>query len=180
MAREVQARQVCVLPIDAIAPLAGVSRSTVKNALRIAPKLGLIEVRERRRPGLPSLTNVVRVIDSAWLGWLRLRGGVKSLTARHAILTRLDAPCTMRGTNQGTNQMPGIIKRYDAQVRIILHSTLKAKLYRAAKREKVPVAEFVRLAIAEKIERARAARRPAKAATEDDLPCSGDFAPGRR
>jgi DNA-binding MurR/RpiR family transcriptional regulator len=34
VAREVQARQVCVLPIDAIAALAGVSRSTVKNALR--------------------------------------------------------------------------------------------------------------------------------------------------
>jgi hypothetical protein len=75
VAREFQARQVCVLPIDAVAALAGACRSTVKNALREARKLGLIEVRERRIPGRKSLTNVVRVIDARWLGWLRLRGG---------------------------------------------------------------------------------------------------------
>jgi hypothetical protein len=81
VAREAQAHQVCVLPIDAIAALAGVGRSTVKNAVREARRLGLIEVRERRIPGRKSLPNVVKVISTEWLGWLRLRGGVKSLTA---------------------------------------------------------------------------------------------------
>jgi len=38
---------VCVLPIDAVAALAGVSRSTCQNALRAGRRLGLIEVRER-------------------------------------------------------------------------------------------------------------------------------------
>ena len=45
-----------------IAALAGVSRSTTQNALRAARRLGLIEVKERRRRGLPSLTNVIKVI----------------------------------------------------------------------------------------------------------------------
>jgi hypothetical protein len=47
--RQVQRAGVCTLPIDAIAALAGVSRSTTQNALRQARRLGLIEIRERRR-----------------------------------------------------------------------------------------------------------------------------------
>ena len=78
--------QVCVLPIDAIAALAGVSRTTVQNAIRQARLLGLIELRERRIPGQKSLPNVVKVIDLSWLGWLRRgpkRIGFKNLSATH-------------------------------------------------------------------------------------------------
>src|SRR5271165_3340125 len=70
----------CVLPIDAIAALAGCSRTTVKNALRQARLLGLILVRERRIPGRKSLTNIVTVISKGWIGWLKLGGGVKRVT----------------------------------------------------------------------------------------------------
>jgi hypothetical protein len=79
---------VCVLCVDAIAALAGVSRSTVKNAIRQARTLGLLEVRERRRPGWPSLTNVLKVASEDWLAWLRLgagRVGVKKLTATDTV-----------------------------------------------------------------------------------------------
>jgi DNA-binding transcriptional MocR family regulator len=72
------------LPIDAIAALAGVSRTTVQNALRAAKALGLIFARERRRLGLPSLTNVLRVISPEWAAWLKLSGeggGYKNLSA---------------------------------------------------------------------------------------------------
>lgn len=72
--RQCQRSGVCTLPIDAIAALAGVSRSTVQNAQRLARTLGLIEIRERRRRGLPSLTNVVRIMSRDWLGWLKLSG----------------------------------------------------------------------------------------------------------
>lgn len=65
---------VCVLPIDALAALAGVSRTTTQNALRAARRLGLIEVRERRRRGLPSRTNIVRVISALWTSWLKIGG----------------------------------------------------------------------------------------------------------
>jgi hypothetical protein len=76
IAREVQRRDgACSLPIDAIAALAGVSRTTAQNTLRQARHLGLLEVKERRRRGLPSLTNVIKVISKEWSAWLKLSGG---------------------------------------------------------------------------------------------------------
>jgi hypothetical protein len=46
------------LPIDKIAALAGVSRSTVQNALREARRVGLCRSDGARRRGAKSLTNV--------------------------------------------------------------------------------------------------------------------------
>jgi hypothetical protein len=83
VARACQRMGVCVLPIDAIAALAGVERTTAKNAMRQARRLGLIEVRERRIPGQKSLTNVVKVIAPDWLAWLKHKPegiGVKKTT----------------------------------------------------------------------------------------------------
>jgi hypothetical protein len=84
VARTCQRMQVCILPLDAIAALAGVERTTAKNAMREARRLGLIEVRERRIPGQKSLTNVVKIIAPDWLAWLRHRPegiGVKKSTS---------------------------------------------------------------------------------------------------
>jgi len=77
IARQCQRAGVCVLPVDAIAALAGCSRTTVKNALRQARLLGLLLVKERRIPGLPSLTNVVRIVSKEWTAWLKLGEGSK-------------------------------------------------------------------------------------------------------
>jgi hypothetical protein len=65
----------CSLHIDAIAALAGVSRTTVKRAMRQARLLGLVLVKERRIPGRKSLTNVVSVVSREWLAWLKLGVG---------------------------------------------------------------------------------------------------------
>ena len=81
IARQCQRAGVCTLHIDAVAALAGCSRTSVKNALRQARLLGLILVKERRIPGMKSLTNIVSVISKEWLGWLKLGIGVKRLTA---------------------------------------------------------------------------------------------------
>jgi hypothetical protein len=81
VARQVQRTGACTLHVDAIAALAGCSRTTVKNALRQARLLGLVLMKERRIPGLPSLTNVVLIISKEWISWLKLGGGVKRLTA---------------------------------------------------------------------------------------------------
>jgi len=75
IARQCQRGGVWVLPIDAIAALAGVSRTTTQNALRQARARGLVEARERRRRGLPSLTNIIKVTDKSWSAWLKLNGG---------------------------------------------------------------------------------------------------------
>ena len=64
-------RDGCRWPIARIAVLAGVARSTVQRALRLAESLGLIRVRQRRHRGAKSDTNVVTIEDAAWWRWLR-------------------------------------------------------------------------------------------------------------
>ena len=79
--RQCQRGGACTLPIDAIAALAGVHRTTVQNALRAARGQGLLLVKERRIPGRRSLTNVVTVISPEWKGWLKLGNiGFKKLS----------------------------------------------------------------------------------------------------
>jgi hypothetical protein len=97
VARQCQRAGVCVLPIDAIAALAGCSRTSVKNAMRQASLLGLILVKERRIPSRKSLTNIV---SKEWLGWLRMGGGVKKLTATIDPLHSTIAPCIQRGNRK--------------------------------------------------------------------------------
>jgi hypothetical protein len=76
--RQCREHGACSLPVDAIAALAGVCRTTVKRAMRQARLLGLILVKERRIPGRKSLTNVITVASSEWSAWLRLGiGGQK-------------------------------------------------------------------------------------------------------
>jgi AhpD family alkylhydroperoxidase len=53
----------CIACHEEIAARAGVSVSTVKRALAKARQRGLLDRRERRRPGRPSLSNVVRIRD---------------------------------------------------------------------------------------------------------------------
>jgi Fic family protein len=54
-------RGACVFTLDAIAALAKVSRTTVRNALRKARRLGLVEVEERRQFAAPNLPSVVKL-----------------------------------------------------------------------------------------------------------------------
>ena len=70
-ADEFQTRRVCALCLDAIAARAGVSRTLAKNAIKQARRLGMVEVRERRRKGAKSLPNVVKVNDREWLAWIK-------------------------------------------------------------------------------------------------------------
>ena len=85
---EVVRRGDCRLCIDHIAAIAGVARSTVKNALRQARTLGLLTIEERAQTAWRNLSNVVRVVSKEWIGWMRLArrpvlqgGGVKSVTS---------------------------------------------------------------------------------------------------
>lgn len=96
VAAETVRRKDCRLAIEHMAAIAGVGRSTVKNALREASRLGLITVEERKVTGWRNDTNVVRIVSGEWTAWLRLTrrppaqtnelpsgsqgGGVKSAT----------------------------------------------------------------------------------------------------
>ena len=67
----------CTLTLDHIAALAGVSRTSVRNALREARLLGFIEVEERRLSAWRSDSNVVRIVSAEWRAWRARRGGRK-------------------------------------------------------------------------------------------------------
>ena len=101
VAAETTRRKDCRLSIENMAAVAGVCRSTVKNAVREARRLGLLTVEERQITGFRNDTNVLRIVSAEWLAWLRLarrvdplpdwrsqagssshqRGGVKSVTS---------------------------------------------------------------------------------------------------
>src|SRR6185503_10582963 len=75
IAAETRKRGDCRLTNKEVADVAGVSVTTVKNALRAARALTLVSSEERRLGPFRSASNVVRITDSAWRAWLRLRGG---------------------------------------------------------------------------------------------------------
>ena len=77
VAVEVMRRGHCVLCLDRIAALAGVSRTTAQTAFRIAARLGIISVTERRQPGWRSLPNIIRIADRSWAGWIAYRHRVQ-------------------------------------------------------------------------------------------------------
>src|SRR4029077_3195166 len=62
IARECQRRGSCTWFMDRIAAVAGVRRSTARNALRHAQTLGLVTVQERRHCGWRSDSNIVRIV----------------------------------------------------------------------------------------------------------------------
>jgi len=73
IAAEVFRHGACTLVIGHIAALAGVSETTVRNALRAARGLGLLTIEERRLTAWRNAPNVVRLVSREWLAWLRLR-----------------------------------------------------------------------------------------------------------
>lgn len=72
VAAESVRRKDCRLAVGNLAALAGVSETTVRNAIREAVRLGLLTVEERRITGWRNDTNVVRIVSAEWTAWLRL------------------------------------------------------------------------------------------------------------
>src|SRR3954449_11159483 len=73
IAAEHQKHGRCTLVIDHIAALAGVGRTTVKNALREAQRQSLLRIEERRLSAWRNAPNIVILTSPEWLSWLRLR-----------------------------------------------------------------------------------------------------------
>lgn len=71
IAGEVKRQGVCDMPIDKIAALAGVCRTTVQNALHEARRLGHVKITERPQRGRKSLTNLVEIISPEWRAWIK-------------------------------------------------------------------------------------------------------------
>ena len=71
VAGEVKRHGICDFPIDKIAALAGVCRTTVQTAMHEARRLGHITIKERPQPGRNSLTNIIQISSLEWRAWLR-------------------------------------------------------------------------------------------------------------
>ena len=74
----------CTLTIGHLAAVAGVSETTVRNAMRAAVALSLVRVEERRLTAWRNAPNRVTIVSPEWSSWLRLRpkgGGCKSVQA---------------------------------------------------------------------------------------------------
>ena len=77
IAVETTKRGDCRLSLGHIAAVAGVSETTVRNAIREARMHGLVAVEERRLARFRNDTNIVCVVSREWTAWLRLsRKGV--------------------------------------------------------------------------------------------------------
>jgi len=82
IAAECSKRRACTLTVGAIAGAAGVSESTVRNAIRSARAAGILQVRERRISRWRNDSNVVSIVSAEWRTWLRIGGsggGCKTL-----------------------------------------------------------------------------------------------------
>src|SRR4051794_9511909 len=73
IAAEHQKHGRCTLVIDHIAALAGVGRTTVKNALREAQRQSLLRSEERRLSAWRNAPNIVTITSLEWVSWLRMR-----------------------------------------------------------------------------------------------------------
>jgi DNA-binding CsgD family transcriptional regulator len=79
VATEHRKRGDCQITNKEVADVAGVSITTVKNALRGARALNLLTIEERRLTAFRNAPNIVRITDPSWRAWLRLGGGGKSV-----------------------------------------------------------------------------------------------------
>ena len=98
IAAEVAKRGACELALDHLAALAGVCRSSVKNALRQAHALGLVRIVERRLTAWRNLPNRISITSPEWSTWLRMSrrgGGGKSLPSTNT-----------KGSEKITNPLP--------------------------------------------------------------------------
>lgn len=66
----VRVKGACDLTISEIAARAGCGRTTAQAAIRLAARLGLLHVQERRRPMQRSLSNLLTITSAEWMQWL--------------------------------------------------------------------------------------------------------------
>jgi len=91
----VRAKGACDLTVPEIAARAGCGRTTAQGTIRLATRLGLLHVQERRRPMQRSLSNLVTITSPEWMQWLSRgprnegdRGGLGKVSATDTQIER--------------------------------------------------------------------------------------------
>ncbi len=115
IAAEVARRGLCRLTIGHIATLAGVGRSTVKNAVRQAAALGILTSEEWRLTAWRSAPNTVRIVSPEWRAWLRMRDRkragdhprqAESTAPRASVASGLAPRCAPQSTGPTAGNFP--------------------------------------------------------------------------
>lgn len=75
VAGEVKHHGICDLPIDKIAALAGVGRTTVQTTMHLAKAIGHVAITYRPQRGRKSLPNVVEITSAEWMLWIKCGPG---------------------------------------------------------------------------------------------------------
>jgi hypothetical protein len=93
--RQVKAHGRCDMPLDRIAALAGVSRTTVQSTLRQARQIGLIRITERRLTAWRNDTNLINIVSPDWTAWLgrgnaSLKQGGRVQNSERHVIQRLE------------------------------------------------------------------------------------------
>jgi AraC-like DNA-binding protein len=113
IAQEVARHETCSLFIEKIAALAGVTRSTVKRALKEAHGLGMIRIEERRLTGWRNDANVITILDPGWLTWLRMRRkgeGSRKGPARNTKISNLVESRSTSAAQKGLRRAEGRVR----------------------------------------------------------------------
>ncbi len=100
VADEVRDRKACALTIGEIAARAGVYMTKARDAVRLAERLGLLTIEERRRSKRPNLPNVVRIISREWLAWILRGGASKKAEPTDIQVSKSQSPRPVRRVNQ--------------------------------------------------------------------------------
>lgn len=83
VAGEIKQRGYCDLPVEKIAALAGVCRTSVQNTLHEARRLRHIRIAERPQPGRKHLTNIVEIVAPEWIAWIkRCRSAARAIGSK--------------------------------------------------------------------------------------------------
>jgi hypothetical protein len=121
IASEVIKKDTCTLTLEHIAALAGVCRTTVKNALREAAGLELIRVEERRLSAWRNLPHKITITAPEWITWLRLRRrgeGANSCNPRPSDIRKQEAkrpnPSTAKGFRRGRGAELAVQRQHDS------------------------------------------------------------------
>lgn len=101
IAGEIKHHGVCDLPIDQIAALAGVCRTTVQTTLHEARRLGHVRITERPVPGRKHRSNLIEIVSPEWRTWLK-----RAPTAHRPIGSRsVKVVSTTKNTDQNNRRI---------------------------------------------------------------------------
>lgn len=142
IAGEIKHHGVCDLPIDKIAALAGVCRTTVQTTLHEGRRLLHLKVTERPRQGGKHLTNLVEIISTDWRAWIKRAPSVhrpigsKSVrmvsTTKSIVRSKKEALRAARGDSHEESEA---LARGVTQMRIEVPAMCRVQVNQKPKRE---------------------------------------------